>query len=158
MCEGPSLKDLAKEYFVKVVDGLSKEYNASFFIVSAPGDETWMKLSRVTYSVANFCSQTNPGRFGSRHQKSDLFVTVDTSATHIAATTGVPMVTMYGCTGPKRWHPINDNARVLTDEPCCPCKCRADECPSNPKPSCTWRVKCPYGLRRVSNYTKITGK
>ena len=33
------------------------------------------------------------------------------------------------------------NARVLTsNEACCPCTYRADECPSNPKPNCLWTV------------------
>ena len=151
------LKTWPKEYFVKVVDGLSKEYNASFFIVGAPGDRAYADevIADMHVPVANFCGQTNLVDLAAVIKKSDLFVTVDTGATHIAATTGVPMVTMYGCTSPKRWHPINENARVLTtDEPCCPCKCRADECPSNPKPNCLWHVTPDMVL--MNCYTLLT--
>lgn len=91
--------------------------------------------------VANFCGKTNLVDLAAVLKRTDLFVTVDTGATHIAATTEVPMITMYGCTSPNRWHPINPNARVLTsNETCCPCTYRADACPSNPKPNCLWNV------------------
>jgi ADP-heptose:LPS heptosyltransferase len=91
--------------------------------------------------VQNFCGQTSLTDLAALFYQTDLLITVDTGATHIAATTGVPMVTMYGCTSPKRWHPCNENARVLTtDEPCCPCKIAPEECPSWPQPKCLWGV------------------
>lgn len=151
------LKTWPKEYFSKVVDGLSKKYNASFFIVGAPGDRAYADevIADMHVPVANFCGQTNLVDLAAVLKQADLFVTVDTGATHIAATTGVPMVTMYGCTSPKRWHPINDNARVLTtNESCCPCKCRADECPSNPKPHCLWHVTPDMVLDQCYNLLK----
>lgn len=137
------LKTWPKEYFVKVVDELNKKYNAAFFVVGAPNDRAYADevISSMHVPVENFCGETSLVDLAALFKKSDLLVTVDTGATHIAATTGVPMVTMYGCTSPDRWHPINDNARVLTtNEPCCPCTYRADECPSNPKPNCLWHV------------------
>lgn len=108
--------------------------------------------------VKNFCGQTNLVDLAAVLKRSDLFVTVDTGATHIAATTGIPMVTMYGCTSPNRWHPINKNARVLTtNEPCCPCTYRADECPTNPKPNCLWHVTSEMVLRQCYTLLEHTG-
>ena len=137
------LKTWPKEYFVEVVDRLAAKYDAAFFIVGAPGDRPYADevIAAMHHPVMNFCGDTSLVSLAALLGKSDLLVTVDTGATHIAATTGVPMVTMYGCTSPKRWHPINENAVVFTsEEPCCPCKCRADECPSNPQPDCLWHV------------------
>lgn len=145
------LKTWPKEYFVKVVDELNKRYNASFFIVGAPNDKSYADevIADMPVEVKNFCGQTNLVDLAAVLKRSDLFVTVDTGATHIAATTGIPMVTMYGCTSPNRWHPINKNARVLTtNEPCCPCTYRADECPTNPKPNCLWHVTSEMVLRQ----------
>ena len=89
----------------------------------------------------NFCGATTLPDLAAVIGESDLFVTVDTGATHVAATTGTPMVVMYGCTHPDRWHPASRVARVLTsNEPCCPCTCRAEECPSAPRPDCLWHV------------------
>ena len=89
----------------------------------------------------NFCGETSLTDLAELFRRADLFITVDTGATHIAATTGVKMVTMYGCTSPDRWHPINPNAVALTSrKPCCPCTCKAEECPTYPKPACLQNV------------------
>ena len=91
--------------------------------------------------IINFCGSTNLLDLAALFYQTDLFVTVDTGATHIAATTGVKMVTMYGCTSPKRWHPYNENARVLSYDPeCCPCSYGEHDCPHNPKPICLWEI------------------
>ncbi len=138
-----SLKTWPKEYFVEVVRRLHERYHGSFFIVGAPGDAEYADevISAMKEKVLNFCGQTSLGDLAALLGKADLLVTVDTGATHIAATTGVPMVVMYGCTSPKRWHPYNAHARVLTtEEPCCGCKIEPEECSSWPKPNCLWHV------------------
>ena len=137
------LKTWPKAYFVEVVDALAEKCDASFFIVGAPNDRAYADevIAAMHHPVANFCGDTSLVSLAALFKKADLLITVDTGATHIAATTGIPMITMYGCTSPKRWHPMNPNAIVFTsNEPCCPCPCRADECPSNPKPDCLWHV------------------
>ena len=89
----------------------------------------------------NLCGDTTLVDLAAIIGKADIFITVDTGATHIAATTGVPMITMYGCTSPRRWHPYNENARVLTTEAaCCPCKIAPEACPTWPKPKCLWDI------------------
>ncbi len=137
------LKTWPKEYFVEVVDSLAKCYNAAFFIVGAPCDREYADevIAAMHQPVINFCGETSLVDLAAIIRKSDLLITVDTGATHIAATTGVKMVVMYGCTSPERWHPINENACVLTSrENCCPCTVCAHECPSNPRPDCLWNV------------------
>lgn len=148
------LKTWPKEYFAVVVKELRKAYNAVFFVVGAPNDKEYAdeviaacekaiaESDGVQEKIWNFCGRTSLLDLAALFYRSDLFVTVDTGATHIAATTGVKMVTMYGCTSPKRWRPYNDNARVLSYEPeCCPCKIGPEDCPSWPKPECLWQVK-----------------
>ena len=138
------LKTWPKEYFIQVVNELAWRYAAAFFIVGAPGDRAYADelIAESPVPIQNFCGETNLVDLAAVFMQTDLFVTVDTGATHIAATTGIPMVTMYGCTSPKRWHPINPRAKVLTtEESCCPCTCRPHECPSAPKPNCLWGVQ-----------------
>ncbi len=137
------LKTWPKKYFVEVVDALAKHYDAAFFVVGAPNDKEYADevIAVMHKPVMNFCGETTLVDLAAIISKADLLITVDTGATHIAATTGVKMVTMYGCTSPDRWHPINKNARVLTSrEVCCPCTVRANECPSSPKPECLWNI------------------
>lgn len=137
------LKTWPKEYFVEVVKYLSENYNASFYIVGAPNDREYADevIRAINLPVENFCGETSLVDLAAIFKHSDLLVTVDTGATHIAATTGVKMVTMYGCTSPDRWHPINDDAIVFTSrESCCPCSVKTENCPSYPKPKCLYNV------------------
>ncbi len=144
-----ALKTWPKEYFAEFVKALSGKVSASFFIVGAPGDKPYaQEVIRAIdeacghpMGVLNCCGATTLPDLAAVIEACSLFVTVDTGATHVAATTGTPMVVMYGCTHPDRWHPANDRALVFTsNEPCCPCTCRPEECPSNPKPDCLWHV------------------
>jgi len=138
------LKTWSKEYFAEVVRELKKNYDAAaFFIVGAPNDRNYADevIKEIGGGVENFCGETSLTDLAELFRRADLFITVDTGATHIAATTGVKMVTMYGCTSPDRWHPINKNAIALTSrEPCCPCTFKAEQCPTYPKPACLQNV------------------
>ena len=134
------LKTWPREYFIETIKCLNEKYNAIFFITGAPEDKDYVNLiiDESNVKIANFCGKTSLVDLVTLYKKTDLFVTVDTGAAHIAATTGVPMVVMYGCTSPKRWHPINEKARVITmNKNCCPCKIHAHECP---KPKCLWDI------------------
>ena len=137
------LKTWSKEYFAEVVNELRKKYDAAFFIVGAPNDREYADevIKAIGGTVENFCGETSLTDLAELFRRVDLFITVDTGATHIAATTGVKMVTMYGCTSPDRWHPINPNAIALTSrENCCPCTFKAEQCPTYPKPACLQNV------------------
>ena len=138
------LKTWSKEYFAEVVDALSIRYDAEFFIVGAPDDRDYAEevISAMKVDVKNFCGETSLTDLAEIFRKTDLFITVDTGSAHIAATTGVKMVTIFGCTPVERWSPINPNAISLTSyEPCCPCKVKPENCPSYPTPNCLYNVK-----------------
>ena len=137
------LKTYPKEYFAEVVKSLREKYSAEFFIVGAPSDKSYADevISEIGSGVLNFCGETSVTDLAEIFRRSDLFITVDTGATHIAATTKIKMVVMYGCTSPDRWKPINKNAIVLTSrENCCPCKVKVEDCPSYPKSNCLYNV------------------
>jgi len=138
------LKTWDKEYFAEVVDKLSEIYDAEFFIVGAPNDKDYADevISLTNCDVKNFCGETTLTDLAEIFRKTDLFITVDTGAAHIAATTGVKMVTIFGCTPINRWRPINPNSISLSSNaPCCPCKVRPEDCPTYPDPQCLHDVK-----------------
>ena len=157
------LKTWSKEYFAEVVRELRKDYDAAFFIVGAPNDRAYADeviaeiektspQSPAPSPYYNFCGETSLTDLAELFRRADLFITVDTGATHIAATTGIKMVTMYGCTSPDRWHPINKNAIALTSrEHCCPCTYRAEQCPTYPKPACLQNVTPEQVLKAIRN-------
>lgn len=125
------LKTWPKERFAQVIDQLAAQYRAFFFIIGAPEDRDYGDevIALAKTPVANFCGRTSLADVAALLDQADLFITVDTGATHIAATRGIPMVVIYGCTTPKRWHPINENAVALSSkETCCPCSITANAC------------------------------
>ena len=138
------LKTWAKEYFAEVVNTLSKIYDAEFFIVGAPNDKDYADevIALTDCDVKNFCGETSLTDLAEIFRKADLLITVDTGASHIAATTGIKMVTIFGCTPIERWRPINPNAISLSSNAaCCPCKIRPEDCPTYPNPQCLYDVK-----------------
>ena len=138
------LKTYPKNYFATIVKSLRTEFDAAFFIVGAPNDRPYADevIDAIGSSVENFCGETSLVDLAEIFNRSNLLITVDTGATHIAATTGVNMVVMYGCTPVDRWRPINQNAIALSsNEPCCPCSVKPQQCPSFPTPNCLYHVK-----------------
>lgn len=137
------LKTWPKEYFVKLMSKLQGRYDADFFIIGTPGDREYANevISDATVEVHNFCGNTSLMDLVELFRKTFLFVTVDTGSLHIAATTDVPIVAMYGCGPATRWPPLTENSRVVTThEDCSPCHIPAEACPTNPRPKCQWNI------------------
>ncbi len=129
-----ALKTWPGDRFAQVVDILSQRYDAAFFIIGAPEDRQYAdKVASLTkVPVANFCGKTTLRDLVALFEQTDLFITVDTGAMHIAATTKVPIVAIFGCTSPKRWHPLSDKSKVLfRNLDCCPCAIPEDACPEH---------------------------
>lgn len=138
------LKTYPKEYFAEVVNSLRDMYNAAFFIIGAPNDRIYADevIAEIGGDVLNFCGETSLLDLAEIFRRADLFITVDTGAMHIAATTGIKTVAFFGCSPIIRYSPINENSVVLSSrEPCCPCSVREKDCPSYPKPNCLYNVK-----------------
>lgn len=51
----------------------------------------------------------------------DLVVGNDTGTMHLAAACGVPTLTLFGPTDPRKWNPLTSTAVFLEDLPCRPC-------------------------------------
>ena len=137
------LKTWPKEYFVEIVRALHERYDAAFYVTGAPGDYAYAEevIAAIGLPVENLCGKTNLMELAAFYAQLDLLISVDTGGAHIAAVTGVPLVVMFGCTSPRRWHPISDNAKAFTsNEPCCPCSYGETDCPSYPQPNCLYHL------------------
>ena len=137
------LKTWPKEYFAEVVCALHERYDTAFYVTGAPGDYAYAKdvISAIGLPVENLCGKTNLMELAAFYAQLDLLISVDTGGGHIAAATGVPLVVVFGCTSPRRWHPISDNAKAFTsNEPCCPCSYGETDCPSYPQPNCLYHL------------------
>ncbi|MEN6568229.1 MAG: lipopolysaccharide heptosyltransferase II [Veillonellales bacterium] len=143
------LKTWPKERFAAVVDQLAAQYTAQFFIIGALEDKDYADevIVLAKTPIANFCGQTSLVDLAALLQKTDLLVTVDTGTAHIAATVGILMVVIYGCTTPNRWHPLNKNAVILSShEPCCPCSIAAAQCPQH---TCMYKIDVQKVVEKI---------
>jgi lipopolysaccharide heptosyltransferase II len=126
------LKNWPKERFAALMDRLAAEYDAALFIIGAPGDKSYADdvIKLASTPVANFCGETSLMDLAALLERADLLVSCDTGAAHIAATTRVPIVVMYGCGEPYGFHPLTETRTTLSkDFPCKPCSYPADGCP-----------------------------
>ena len=154
------LKTWPKEYFAEVVRALNLRYDAAFYVTGAPGDYAYAEdvISAIGIPVENLCGQTNLMELAAFYEQLDILISVDTGGAHIAAVTGVPLVVMFGCTSPRRWHPISDNAKAFTsNEPCCPCSYGETDCPSYPQPNCLYHVTPDVVLAECIRFLEETG-
>jgi len=129
-----ALKNWPQQRFAELVERLATQHDATFFIIGAPEDKPYAAevIAKTKTSIANFCGQTGLMDLAALLHQTDLFITVDTGAAHIGAAIGIPMVVIYGCTSPNRWHPISEKAMIVSsNESCCACNVSEDGCPEH---------------------------
>lgn len=137
------LKTWPKEHFVELIKKLHHRYDADFFIIGASSDKDYADevIGLCPVELHNFCGLTSLMDLAELFKRTHLFVSVDTGSLHIASTTSVPIVAMYGCGPSDRWPPLTENCRIVTTkEECSPCHIPADACPTNPRPKCQWNI------------------
>lgn len=111
-------KNWPQEYFVQVIDATNVRYNADCYIIGAPGDYDYAQtvIDKCGKTVENLCGKTETADLVALFEQSDLLVTVDTGSAHIAATTKIPIVSIFLCTNPIQWRPLSDKTTVLCYE------------------------------------------
>lgn len=111
-------KNWPPEYFAEVMDATSKKYGADCYIIGAAADCEYAENVRAICqsNVKNICGKTKPTDLVALFNTADLLVSVDTGTAHIAATTDIPIVSIFLCTNPIQWHPLSDKAKVLCYE------------------------------------------
>lgn len=121
--------------FANLIDKLYYLYDSAFFIIGALQDRKYADelISKTTVTVENFCGMTNLMDLTALLESSDLFITVDTGPLHIASTTKVPIVALYGSTTPIQWGPLNNcNVVLYQNLKCSPCSFLSlDSCPEH---------------------------
>ena len=104
------------EKFVTVVRELQKQQDTDCYIIGAPGDCEYAQelLNRLPLnSIENLCGSTRLTELTALFAVADLLISVDTGVAHIAATTNIPIISIFLCTNPVQWRPLSKNAQIL---------------------------------------------
>ena len=108
-------KNWPQAYFAQVIDQTVLQYQADCYIIGAPDDYDYAQevLDKCGQNAENLCGRTEPTDLTALFEQSDLLVTVDTGSAHMAATTSLPIVSIFLCTNPIQWRPLSDKATIL---------------------------------------------
>ncbi len=65
--------------------------------------------TQLPKTVINLAGKTSLAELAEIIKNAQLFIGVDTGATHLAAVTGIPVITLFGATNPVMWSPFPFN-------------------------------------------------
>jgi len=120
-------------YFARLADELINKMGAKIIIVSgAEGrkftDDT---MSRMHGKAVDFTGKTSVGQLGSLIKESRLLVSNDSGPVHIAASLGIPVISIFGRRdkglSPTRWRPVGAKTKVFHKDVGCR-QCLAHNC------------------------------
>ena len=108
-------KNWNPDYFTEVISNTAKKYDVDCYVIGTAGDYTYAQsiIDKCTSKVENICGKTGPSDLVPLFNYCDLLVSVDTGTAHIAATTDIPIVSIYLATNPVQWHPLSEKPSVL---------------------------------------------
>jgi lipopolysaccharide heptosyltransferase II len=126
---GDSIKGHKKtypaEYIVKIIYVLSKEFDIDFYIIGTKNsynDAEYIKNKFTNIRVYNLSGKTSITELKSIFEQTDLLISVDTGTIHIAATTNINIIGLYGGTNPYNSYPMTHKVQVLyVKQNCSPC-------------------------------------
>lgn len=122
----PSASDVTKmwpaERFAELVTRIQKDHPAIFLAIGTSQDRPVIeKLVKNTPTpVFDLSGRLSLGMLGALLKRAALLISNDSGPVHIAVSVGAPVVSIFGRyergLGPKRWHPLGKNSRVVTKD------------------------------------------
>jgi heptosyltransferase-2 len=120
---GPT-KRWPADSFAALADRFVRETGGRVVVTGAGSDEEVARAvtDRAAVSVTNVAGQTDFDELVAVFADSDVVVSNDSGAMHLAAATGTPVVAIFGSTNPAWTGPVGPFVTVVSrDEPCAPC-------------------------------------
>ncbi|MDH7500065.1 MAG: HAD-IIIA family hydrolase, partial [candidate division NC10 bacterium] len=128
---GPAKKwDPAR--YAQVADSLMADFGCQAILVGSSKDEREARevVSSMKKRPWDFTAKTTLGQLAALLSQSDLLITNDSGAMHVAAATQTPILALFGPTDPEKTSPYGVRHRLLRREvECSPCL--LGECPTD---------------------------
>jgi heptosyltransferase-1 len=138
-------KNWPVENFLQTARALRQEFQASVFLFGSKADHAVCEKIRSELisenshgTVINLAGKTSLVEMGGWFTQMNLVVVNDSGPLHLAAALGIPVVTLFGPTDPRRTGPYGEGHRVITSEMACR-PCFAKVCKS-PQVECMNRI------------------
>ncbi len=112
------------ERFVEVANQLKAQQNAEIIFVGKRDDDSDEIADMMHFEPTDLVGKTTLPQLADVIQQADLFIGADSGVMHLAAATGTPVVSIFGPSNFRAWHPwsVGGRASVLTSQvTCSPC-------------------------------------
>ena len=107
------------ERMAEVIQSLVDDHGCDIFFCGGPDDHQTHQTIRsmvgwqVSKHLHDYSSGLSLRQTGALLSRMDLCLSIDTGLRHIAASFGVPVVSLFGPTDPNQWHPWQTEAIVI---------------------------------------------
>lgn len=100
--------------FVELIKRVREKYSAVIYLTGGGGDKEILDYinSKLEKPAELFYNTTIP-EIAALAEKSDLFISTDTGIMHVAGTTDVPLIAIFGPTSPFNWAPMRERVYFL---------------------------------------------
>jgi ADP-heptose:LPS heptosyltransferase len=145
---GKVFKEWTTEGFADVSDWLSSR-GFQVVLVGGRGDLEKIAgiMSLAKHGIHNLGARLSLGELLALFEMSSLFIGNDSGPMHLAASTGIPLVALFGPAREIRWRPLNEKAVILRG---------AEKCQVCTSEGCKFDFKCIRTLSSEAVKTAIT--
>ena len=119
-----SARRWSTEKFAQVADELHTLYGADIILVGTDEDDGASVNEQMQYTPTDLTGKTNLNQLAGVIQQADIFIGADSGVMHLAGATGTPVVSIFGPSNYRAWHPWTPNSRsavVTSRAECSPC-------------------------------------
>lgn len=124
-------------------------------LTSAPAPAEMDKLSRILAlcktKPVNLAGKTDLLTLAALIQRARLFVGVDSAPVHLASAVGTPVVSLFGPSGQKEWHPWQVPYRSIQRLAWSCCPCGQDGCAGTKQSRCLEDIRSEEVLQAAKN-------
>ena len=115
--------------FAQIANLLKKNYNADIILVSAPEESELLdKVGKEVDGNVIKLSDLSLIKLAALIKKCDLYIGNDTGTSHLAAGTGIKVVTLFGPQFPHLWAPYTDQGATVFKNMECTGPCNHIDC------------------------------
>ena len=144
------------ERFARVADTLIERHAAQICIIGAPSEQALMQQVRsaMRHPQRALALSTSLENLLALYERAAVMLSNESGPTHLAATTDLPIVTLFGPAKEQRWRPLRDHDLViLRGAPCDP-RCRSQRCAVDLR--CLMRVEPDQMIEAATPWLQAT--
>jgi len=149
---GYEFRQWPKERFAETADALIRERGMGVVFVGAPGERPFLDSllglmkhrDRAAYIIAEL------DVVHALLDRAAILISNESGPTHLAATTDVPIVTIFGPSKESSWRPVREENLTILRGAVCPPECRWGQCKHNLK--CVMNVSVEDVLQAAGKY------